>query len=134
MKRARANQRRCLTCRLGKVAAWIDGRTAKCGGCGRKFVPWGRFKQWSLCGTCLLEKMPMGFRESVEAECAHHRKDPATCLTGPHERTWVYSGDIHICFPCLTDPKHFEENRRVILAKVEKLQSRLNRGTVVPKQ
>jgi hypothetical protein len=72
----------------------------------------------------------MGLRESVEAECAYHRKDPATCRTGSHEQVWVYSADLHICFPCLTDPKHFEENRRVILAKVKLLQSRLNSGTV----
>lgn len=135
MKRARANQRRCLTCRLGKNAGWIDGRTAKCKGCGQKYLPWGRPAQWSLCGHCLLEKMAMGFRESVQDECAYHKRDEAECRSGAAGQcTWVYSQHIRICFPCLTDPKHFKENQRVILAKVKMLQEARIGGTVEGKQ
>lgn len=80
-----------------------------------------------------MARSPMGLRESVEGACARRLSHGAACRS-PDLPTWLYTADFRLCFPCLTDPDHYAENRRLILKKVEVLRRRLNRGTVVGKR
>lgn len=116
MKMAAKNQKYCTTCRLGRQAAWQDGRTSECPLCGEDFINWSGDKGATAhlsCGRCFIERAPAGQRESVVGTCGWHEQ--GTCHSDTP--TVVYSEHIALCFPCLTDPKKHADNRLAIKAK-----------------
>jgi hypothetical protein len=113
MKVAAANQRYCADCKLRRWMEFADLPTArKCPGCERKYIA-VMGKAMPTCGACLIAKAPMGLRESVEGTCAWGDK-----CSGEHAATWVYSGRVAVCFPCLTDPAKYKLNRSAVLTKL----------------
>lgn len=116
-KMANKATRYCGACRLGRQAAWHDGRRQKCATCDRQFIAWSGAKQPGKggdvsCGFCLIERMPLGGREAVLDECAYHAQ--GRCLSGdpPHV---VAHGRVQICYPCLHDPEKYEDNKRALV-------------------
>lgn len=126
MKVASANQSYCFLCRLARAARWHDGRTCKCPGCGNKYVAWFGYKGSPRCGVCFINAAPLGGRESVEGECGWHKQGKCP---SPAEAV-LYSDGVALCWPCLTDPEKFKDNRLAILLRYKELTDAANDGTV----
>lgn len=123
MKVATSNQKWCATCRLGRQAAAHTGWEAECPLCGEAYIDWSQTSRRNAgamrCGGCFIRLAPMGARESVPGTCVWHPLGKCHSDT----ETWVYSTDVRLCFPCLTDPDKFKSNRRAIAEKHVKLTS-----------
>ena len=140
MKVVRSNQRYCATCRLGRQAAAHSGRTAECQNCGWDFIDWSQASHRDkphnvVCGYCMIERAPMGGRESVQAPCGWAEGGKFTCLSGAGAiGVWVYSAPFNICFPDLTDPERFAENRESIIRVHRQLRASRKSATVEGEQ